>query len=68
MKHTENIGLLERSLLYRECLAEREEVLRHQWLESETAGADIGFEAALVNWVVHHGTRWRWGRRRGFAR
>ena len=36
--------LLKNSTLYREFLAEREEIMRHKWLESEKAGADIGFE------------------------
>jgi hypothetical protein len=51
--------MLKRSRLYREFLAEREEILRHKWLESERAGRDIGFEQALVSWVVHHRARWR---------
>jgi len=40
-------ALLEKSSLYQQYLAEREEVLRHKWLESERAGRDIGFERAL---------------------
>ena len=36
--------LLQNSSLYREFLAEREEIMRHKWLESEKAGIDIGFE------------------------
>jgi len=55
----ESSGLLQRSSLYREFLAEREEILRHKWYESERAGRDIGFEAALVSWVVHHRSHWR---------
>jgi hypothetical protein len=59
--------LLERSSLFSEFVAEREEIMRHKWLKSEQAGRDIGFEAALVSWVVHHRTRWLRGRRRGLA-
>jgi hypothetical protein len=33
-----------RSSLYAEFLAERQEILRHKWIESEKAGKDIGFE------------------------
>jgi hypothetical protein len=51
--------LLKRSSLYREFLAEREEILRHKWLESEKAGCDIGFEQALTDWIVKHRTQWR---------
>jgi len=51
--------LLKRSSLYREFLAEREEILRHKWLESEKAGRDIGFEQALTDWIVKHRSKWR---------
>jgi hypothetical protein len=51
--------LLKRSSLYREFLAEREEILRHKWLESEKAGHDIGFEQALTDWIVKHRAKWR---------
>jgi hypothetical protein len=56
-------GLFARSALYREWLAEREEIMRHKWIESEKAGGDIGFERALVNWVIHHRANWRATRR-----
>ena len=51
--------LLKNSSLYREFLAEREEILRHKWLESEKAGIDVGFEEALTGWMVKHRSRWR---------
>lgn len=51
--------LLKRSSLYREFLAEREEILRHKWLESEKAGCDIGFEQALTDWIVKHRSQWK---------
>jgi len=51
------------SALYREFLAEREEILRHKWLESEKAGYDIGFERALLDWIVKHRANWRKARR-----
>ena len=47
------------SLLYKEFLAEREEILRHKWFESEKAGHDIGFEKALLDWIVRHRSNWR---------
>ncbi|MEM9446509.1 MAG: hypothetical protein AAGA18_14280 [Verrucomicrobiota bacterium] len=47
------------SALYREFLAEREEILRHKWLESEKLGHDIGFEKALLDWIVKHRALWR---------
>ena len=51
------------SALYREFLAEREEILRHKWLESEKAGYDIGFERALLDWIVKHRSNWRKARK-----
>ena len=47
------------SVLYKEFLAEREEILKHKWIESEKAGADIGFEKALLYWIVKHRSNWR---------
>jgi hypothetical protein len=47
------------SVLYREFLAEREEILRHKWIESEKSGEDIGFERALLDWILHHRTAWK---------
>ncbi len=55
------------SSLYREFLAEREEILRHKWLESEKAGYDIGFERALLDWIVKHRSNWRKSRRQAGA-
>jgi hypothetical protein len=54
--------LLRNSTLYREFLAEREEILRHKWIESEKAGRDIGFERALLDWMLKHRTTWRQSR------
>ena len=47
------------SVLYKEFLAEREEILKHKWIESEKAGKDIGFERALLDWIVKHRSSWR---------
>ena len=51
--------LVRNSSLYREFQAEREEILRHKWIESEKAGHDIGFERALTDWIVKHRSKWR---------
>ncbi|MAH74815.1 MAG: hypothetical protein CBC62_00485 [Opitutia bacterium TMED102] len=50
---------LESSSLYQGYLTERQEILRHKWLESEKEGKDIGFEQALVDWVLNHRSKWR---------
>ena len=47
------------STLYQEFLAEREEILRHKWIESEKMGEDIGFERALLSWITTHRTAWK---------
>lgn len=44
--------------LYRKFLAEREEILRHKWIESEKVGLDIGFEKALLDWIKKHRNKW----------
>jgi len=54
---------VKRSSLYQEFLAEREEILRHKWLESERLGYDIGFERALLDWIRKHRDGWRAARR-----
>ena len=54
---------LNASLVYRECLAERDERLKHTWLESEKAGRDIGYERAFMDWVINHRDKWRAARR-----
>ena len=56
-------AFVQRSGLYQEFLAERDEILRHKWLESEKAGHDIGFERALLDWIRNHRDQWRSSRR-----
>ena len=60
--------LVTNSILYKEFLAEREEILRHKWIESEKAGHDIGFEKALLDWIVRFRSSWREKRRGEHAR
>lgn len=56
---------VKQSSLYQEFLAEREEILKHKWLESERLGYDIGFERALLDWIRKHRDSWRAARRAG---
>lgn len=58
-KHEAPFDLVKNSSLYREYLAEREEILRHKWIESEKAGRDIGFERALLDWIIKYRSGWR---------
>jgi hypothetical protein len=55
------------SVLYKEFLAERAEIMKHKWIESEKAGKDIGFEKALLDWIMKYRSNWR-DRRRKEAR
>ena len=57
-----NQGFAQRSTLYQEFLAEREEILRHKWIESEKKGQAIGFERALLDWIRKHRESWRGAR------
>ena len=60
----ESADLVNNSVLYKEFLAEREEILRHKWIESEKIGQDIGFERALLDWIVKYRSTWRSDRSR----
>ena len=47
------------STLYQCFLEEREEILKHKWIESEKAGKDIGFERALLDWIRNYRDAWK---------
>jgi hypothetical protein len=51
-------ALVRDSSLYKEFLAEQDEILRHKWIESEKVGFDIGFDQALIDWIVKHRSAW----------
>jgi hypothetical protein len=57
-RQTDSTGLIHNSVLYKEFLAEREEILCHKWIESEKAGYDIGFEHALIDWTLKYRSAW----------
>ena len=44
--------------LYREYRLEIDEIDRHKWLQSEKAGHDIGWDAALFDWIMNHRAAW----------
>lgn len=52
-------SILQNSLLYKNFLSEREEILKHKWIESQKYGYDIGFERALIEWSTKHRSAWR---------
>ena len=58
-QQSEPFDLVKNSVLYKEFLAERDEILRHKWIESEKLGRDIGFEKALLDWIIKYRSNWR---------
>lgn len=44
--------------LYETFFLMREEILKHKWIESEKVNYDIGFDAALIDWIENHRTGW----------
>ena len=50
--------------LYREFLAQREEIMKHKWYESERAGYDVGFAYALMDWTIRFKTKWLMSRKK----
>ena len=54
----EKSQFVKNSVLYKEFLAEREEILKHKWIESEKAGKEIGFEEAARDWIANHRAKW----------
>jgi len=47
------------SSLYKEFLAEREEILKNKWYMSEREGRDVGFERALLDWNMYYRCGWK---------
>lgn len=66
-EHKGSKEFVKQSSLYQEFLAEREEILKHKWIESERLGYDIGFERALLDWIRKHRDSWRANRRAQLA-
>jgi hypothetical protein len=44
--------------LYKEFVAQKEEVLKHKWYESEKAGHDVGVSQAIIDWTIKFKTKW----------
>ena len=57
-------NLLTGSLLFRERKAERDAINRYRRVQSECLGYDIGFDAALVGWMLRHRKSWREDRKK----
>lgn len=62
-KNADAMNFVDRSILLRVFLAEKEEILKHKWLESGRLGYDIGFYRARLGWYRNHRQDWiasRW--------
>jgi hypothetical protein len=53
-----DLNFMTNSDLYKRFNEERGHILRNKWYLSERIGRDVGFEAALMDWVVHHREDW----------
>lgn len=49
---------IENTSLYKEFKAQREEIMKHKWYESERAGKDVGFAQALIDWTLKFKSKW----------
>ena len=49
---------IEKTSVYKEFLAQREEIIKHRWYESERAGRDVGFAYALMDWTLRFKNEW----------
>lgn len=52
---TNNVAWVKKTLIYRRWEAMREDILRHKWYESEKVGHDIGWDRAVVDWMIKYG-------------
>jgi hypothetical protein len=55
----QDLILVHESLLFRRLASMRQDVDDHKWFESERAGHDIGYDQALMGWLVKHARNWR---------
>ena len=54
-------------IIHSELLKDKEvlkDIDRFKWIESEKAGYDVGFEKALLDWIVNHRATWRSNRQK----
>lgn len=55
---------IENSSFYKEFLAEKDEIMKHKWYQSEKIGYDIGFIPALIDWTLKFKSQWINSRRK----
>lgn len=49
---------IQNTRLYKRFLEERQCILENKWYMSEKEGRDVGFERALLDWVMHFRDKW----------
>jgi len=49
---------MKKMTIYQRFLLEREEILKHKWIESQKKGYDVGFEYALLDWMRNYRAGW----------
>lgn len=54
---------IQNSSFYKEYLAEKDEIMKHKWYESERAGQDIGLLRALIDWTCKYKSEWKKSRK-----
>jgi hypothetical protein len=45
--------LIENTLLYKKYMEEKAHILENKWYMSEHAGKDVGYERALLDWMLN---------------
>jgi hypothetical protein len=53
---------MQKDNLYQKFMELKNEIEKHKWIESEKNGRDIGFEKALLDWIIKYRSNWRTGR------
>lgn len=51
--------LLSATRAYEFFTAMRHEILKHKWIESQKANRDVGFEFALLDWIIKYKQAWQ---------
>lgn len=46
---------IKNTLLYRQWEQMKREIQLHKWYESQKAGYDIGWERAVIDWLIRYG-------------
>lgn len=44
---------IENTLLYKNFIEQKEHILKNKWYMSERKGADVGYEKALLDWIIN---------------